>query len=93
MLQQVSAPAVIPGGVHRPQVQQIKNNVVTLSNVQGPAMYSAQSGRQQLKRFNSQTLQGISVKPVPVMDNSMNKSDSRNAAFAFLHRQLEVIRP
>ncbi|XP_037551934.1 zinc finger protein 280C [Nematolebias whitei] len=74
ILQQVSPTSVIPGGVHRPQVQQIKNNVVTLSNVQSPAMYSTQSGHQQLKRFNSQTLQGISVKPVSVTDNSINKN-------------------
>ncbi|XP_067105013.1 zinc finger protein 280C [Osmerus mordax] len=37
-----------PGVIHRPQVQQISNNVVTLSNVQSPVAFSqtAQSSRQ-----------------------------------------------
>lgn len=43
-MQQVSAPPKpMPGVVHRPQVQLIQNNVVTLSNVQGPADISSQS--------------------------------------------------
>ncbi|XP_076853434.1 zinc finger protein 280C [Brachyhypopomus gauderio] len=43
MGQQVSAqPKPSPGVIHRPQVQLIQNNVVTLSNVQGPADISAQ---------------------------------------------------
>ncbi|XP_017260977.1 zinc finger protein 280C [Kryptolebias marmoratus] len=69
IFQQVSTPSVIPGGVHRPQVQQIKNNVVTLSNVQSPAVYSAQS-----KRPNSQSLQSAPVKPVN--DDSSNRNQS-----------------
>ncbi|KAK1802272.1 hypothetical protein P4O66_021937, partial [Electrophorus voltai] len=41
--QQVAAqPKPLPGVVHRPQVQLIQNNVVTLSNVQGPADISVQ---------------------------------------------------
>lgn len=44
MVQQVTAqPKPIPGVVHRPQVQLIQNNVVTLSNVQGPADIAPQS--------------------------------------------------
>uniref|UniRef100_G3PTG0 Zinc finger protein 280D n=1 Tax=Gasterosteus aculeatus aculeatus TaxID=481459 RepID=G3PTG0_GASAC len=43
LFQQVTSAAVMPRAVHRPQVQQISNNVVTLSNVQSPAVYSAQS--------------------------------------------------
>ncbi|XP_030622058.1 zinc finger protein 280C [Chanos chanos] len=36
VLQQVTPPKPVPGVIHRPQVQLIQNNVVTLSNVQGP---------------------------------------------------------
>ncbi|XP_060767616.1 zinc finger protein 280C isoform X2 [Neoarius graeffei] len=44
MVQQVaSPPKPVPGVIHRPQVQLIQNNVVTLSNVQGPADISSQS--------------------------------------------------
>ncbi|XP_062845526.1 zinc finger protein 280C isoform X2 [Trichomycterus rosablanca] len=44
MVQQVNAQAKpVPGVIHRPQVQLIQNNVVTLSNVQGPADISPQS--------------------------------------------------
>ncbi|XP_055010937.1 zinc finger protein 280D isoform X2 [Boleophthalmus pectinirostris] len=38
--QQLSPTSLIHGVVHRPQVQQIHNNIVTLSNVQGPAVYN-----------------------------------------------------
>ncbi|KAK3528177.1 hypothetical protein QTP86_023907 [Hemibagrus guttatus] len=44
MVQQVTAPPKpVQGVIHRPQVQLIHNNVVTLSNVQGPADISTQS--------------------------------------------------
>ncbi|XP_017567124.1 zinc finger protein 280C isoform X1 [Pygocentrus nattereri] len=44
IVQQVPAkPKPVPGVIHRPQVQLIQNNVVTLSNVQGPAEIPAQS--------------------------------------------------
>lgn len=44
MVQQVTTPPKpVPGVIHRPQVQLIQNNVVTLSNVQSPADISSQS--------------------------------------------------
>lgn len=44
VVQQVTAPPKpVPGVIHRPQVQLIQNNVVMLSNVQGPADISTQS--------------------------------------------------
>ncbi|CAN9507052.1 unnamed protein product [Ophioblennius macclurei] len=73
LFQQVAPGTVIPGVVHRPQVQQISNNVVTLSNVRNPTMYSAQSSQLQLSRPNSQTLQTF---PVPVKINSINRDQS-----------------
>lgn len=84
---------MIPGGVHRPQVQQIKNNVVTLSNVQSPALYSAKPGLQQLKRPISQSVPSVSVNPAaPVKDNNIvNKSDFLIVAFGLLYHQLEMI--
>ncbi|XP_061599744.1 zinc finger protein 280C isoform X1 [Cololabis saira] len=68
LFQQVSPATVLPGVVHRPQVQQIRNNVVTLSNVQSPAVYSTQS-----KQSNSHTIQSVYL---PVKDNSWNKDQS-----------------
>ncbi|XP_041837472.1 zinc finger protein 280C isoform X2 [Melanotaenia boesemani] len=67
LFQQVSPVIGMPGVVHRPQVQQIRNNVVTLSNVQSPAVYSVQSSLP--KHSNSQSLQTVSV---PVKENSNN---------------------
>lgn len=60
IFQQVSPATVIPGAVHRPQVQQISNNVVTLSNVQSPAVYSTQPSQLQPNRSTSQPLQTFS---------------------------------
>ncbi|KAJ8391621.1 hypothetical protein AAFF_G00087620 [Aldrovandia affinis] len=37
LLQQVTPGKAVPGVVHRPQVQLIQNNIVTLANVQSPA--------------------------------------------------------
>ncbi|XP_051234945.1 zinc finger protein 280C isoform X1 [Dicentrarchus labrax] len=65
LFQHVTPATVIPGAVHRPQVQQISNNIVTLSNVQSPALYSAQPNR-----TNSQSLQTFSM---PVKVNSNNR--------------------
>ncbi|XP_010878588.2 zinc finger protein 280C isoform X2 [Esox lucius] len=45
ILQQVTPGKPIPGVIHRPQVHMINNNVVTLSNVQGPAALSSQPNR------------------------------------------------
>lgn len=52
---------MLPGVVHRPQVQQISNNVVTLSNVQSPALYSSQPSQKEPKRPNPQTPQAASL--------------------------------
>ncbi|KAM4744386.1 zinc finger protein 280D isoform 2-T4 [Anableps anableps] len=62
VFQQVSPATGLPGAVHRPQVQQIRNNVVTLANVQSPAVYSAQSNQLQPKRSNTPSLQNVSGK-------------------------------
>ncbi|XP_070684146.1 zinc finger protein 280C isoform X2 [Pempheris klunzingeri] len=70
LFQHVTPATVIPGAVHRPQVQQISNNIVTLSNVQSPAVYSTQPNQLQLNRSNSQTLQTFSV---PVKANNSNR--------------------
>ncbi|XP_071345335.1 zinc finger protein 280C isoform X2 [Trachinotus anak] len=73
LFQQVSPGTVIPGAVHRPQVQQISNNIVTLSNVQSPAVYSTQPNQLQPNRPNSQTLQAFCL---PVQANSTNRDQS-----------------
>lgn len=56
--------AVVPGVVHRPQVQQITKNIVTLSNVQAPVVFSTHSNLTQPNNSNSQSLQPISVSAV-----------------------------
>ncbi|XP_026234051.1 zinc finger protein 280C isoform X3 [Anabas testudineus] len=73
LFQQVSPATVIPGAVHRPQVQQISNNIVTLSNVQSPAVYSTQTNQLQPNRPNSQTLQAVAV-PVKAVNNNRDQS-------------------
>lgn len=75
LFQRVSPGTVLPGVVHRPQVQQISNNIVTLSNVQSPAVYSAKSNPLQINRSNTQTLQTITV---PVKANSNNRGTCLN---------------
>uniref|UniRef100_A0A8D0A7G6 Zinc finger protein 280D n=1 Tax=Sander lucioperca TaxID=283035 RepID=A0A8D0A7G6_SANLU len=72
LFQQVTSATVMPRAVHRPQVQQISNNVVTLSNVQSPAVYSAQPHQLQLIRSNSQSRQTFSV---PVKANNNNRGN------------------
>ncbi|XP_026176047.1 zinc finger protein 280C isoform X2 [Mastacembelus armatus] len=73
LFQQVHPGTVIPGAVHRPQVQQITNNIVTLSNVQTPAVYSTQPNELQPTQTNSQSLQTLSV-PVKAISNTTDES-------------------
>ncbi|KAM4630463.1 uncharacterized protein ACJ7VT_000159 [Polymixia lowei] len=75
LLQQVTPAKLIPGVVHRPQVQQINNNVVTLSNVQSPATYSTSPNQLQVNRSNSQTIQIFSV-PVNTKGNNRGQDQS-----------------
>lgn len=80
LFQQVTSATVMPRAVHRPQVQQISNNVVTLSNVQSPAVYSAQPHQLQLIRSNSQSRQTFSV-PVKANNNNRGNLLSSNVIF------------
>uniref|UniRef100_A0A667YC14 Zinc finger protein 280D n=1 Tax=Myripristis murdjan TaxID=586833 RepID=A0A667YC14_9TELE len=73
LLQQVTPATLIPGVVHRPQVQQINNNVVTLSNVQSPAIYSTPSNQLQAARPNSQPIQIFSV-PIKAQGNNRGET-------------------
>ncbi|XP_077374676.1 zinc finger protein 280C-like isoform X2 [Festucalex cinctus] len=57
----------IPGVVHRPHVQQIRNNVVTLANVQNPTVYTAKPHLLQVSQATS--LQTITL---PVQANNLN---------------------
>ncbi|XP_029701816.1 zinc finger protein 280D isoform X2 [Takifugu rubripes] len=62
--------AVIPGVVHRPQVQQITKNIVTLSNVRAPVVFSTHSNLTQPNSSNSQSFHPLSV---PAVSNSKTK--------------------
>ncbi|XP_068166825.1 zinc finger protein 280C isoform X2 [Antennarius striatus] len=66
LFQHVSPATVIAGAVHRPQVQQISNNIVTLSNVQTPALYSPLSSQTQVNNSKSQAFPTISLPVNPV---------------------------
>ncbi|CAJ1049183.1 zinc finger protein 280C [Xyrichtys novacula] len=70
LFQQVSPTTVIPGAVHRPQVQQISNNIVRLANVRSPAVYSAQPSPLQLNLSGPQAPQTFTV---PVQSNNINR--------------------
>ncbi|XP_034536368.1 zinc finger protein 280C [Notolabrus celidotus] len=70
LFQQVSPATVIPSAVHRPQVQQISNNIVTLANVRNPAMYSTQPNPMQLSLSNSQAPHTFTV---PIQTNNNNR--------------------
>lgn len=61
VFQRIAQTTLIPGVVHRPQVQQISNNIVTLSNVQGPAVFRTQPKQLQINPINTQPKQILSV--------------------------------
>ncbi|KAI1889649.1 hypothetical protein AGOR_G00165120 [Albula goreensis] len=66
LLQQVTPAKAVPGVVHRPQVQLIQNNIVTLTNVQSPPQLkqpAAQFSPTKLQpiQMNAATLQPIQV--------------------------------
>ncbi|XP_061612664.1 zinc finger protein 280C [Phyllopteryx taeniolatus] len=68
LFQQVTPVTTVPGVVHRPHVQQIRNNVVTLANVQSPTVYSPKHRLLQVTHATSaQTI------PLPVQTNSLNR--------------------
>uniref|UniRef100_A0A3P9HB53 Zinc finger protein 280D n=1 Tax=Oryzias latipes TaxID=8090 RepID=A0A3P9HB53_ORYLA len=68
IFQQISAGTPITSVIHRPQVQQIRNNIVTLANVQNPAVYSSQTNQPISKLPNS-----VQTAVVAVRDNCNNK--------------------
>ncbi|KAJ8247876.1 hypothetical protein GJAV_G00251570 [Gymnothorax javanicus] len=67
LLPQVTPAKVVPGVIHRPQVQLIQNNVVTLANVQSPPQAKQFSaGKLQPVQMNATTLQPIQLVPSAV---------------------------
>lgn len=86
ILQQLSPATVIPGVIHRPQVQQITNNVVTLSNVQSPAVYCTQSNHLLVK--STQPGQTFAL---PIKTSINNKG--KRFRFAFISRALNFCQP
>lgn len=81
-----NASTVLPGVVHRPQVQQISNNVVRLSNVQSPVLYTSQPNQNEQKRSQPQTPQAVSQ---AVISNSPKK-DQNVAKREFQSNQTDV---
>ncbi|XP_061670089.1 zinc finger protein 280C isoform X2 [Syngnathoides biaculeatus] len=68
LIQRVAPVTAVPGVVHRPHVQQIRNNVVTLANVQSPTVYSPKHRLLQVGQATSaQTI------PLPVQANTLNR--------------------
>uniref|UniRef100_A0A8C2H2Y6 Zinc finger protein 280C-like n=1 Tax=Cyprinus carpio TaxID=7962 RepID=A0A8C2H2Y6_CYPCA len=77
-----------PGVVHRPQVQHIQNNVVTLSNVQAPANLYSQShttpGSQNTTGIVPATLakqKTLSLQTMNSKDNGTMINDTNNSGF------------
>uniref|UniRef100_H2LX57 Zinc finger protein 280D n=2 Tax=Oryzias latipes TaxID=8090 RepID=H2LX57_ORYLA len=71
IFQQISAGTPIASVIHRPQVQQIRNNIVTLANVQNPAVYTSQTNQPISKLPNS-----VQTAVVAVRDNCNNKDQT-----------------
>lgn len=79
VFQQIGPTALMQGVVHRPQVQNISNNVVTLSNVQSPAVFNTQPSQIQISQTNMSlpVMKQIPVKrvyPVPQINNSAKRT-------------------
>ncbi|XP_056114974.1 zinc finger protein 280C isoform X1 [Rhinichthys klamathensis goyatoka] len=74
IVSQVSA-APKPGVIHRPQVQLIQDNVVTLSNVQAPANLSSQSHTTSISQ-NTPAITPILVKQKTLSLQPMNSRDN-----------------
>lgn len=79
VFQQIAPTTLMQSVVHRPQVQNISNNIVTLSNVQGPAVFNTQPSHIQVNQTNMSlpVMKQIPVKrvmPVQQIDNSTKKT-------------------
>lgn len=90
-MQQVIPSNSTPGVIHRPQVQQISNNVVTLSNVQTPVAFSpAQAARQLAQPV--QIVSGPIKAPSPSKDNnSLKRSLPANNESTVKKPKIDVI--
>ncbi|XP_050971141.1 zinc finger protein 280C isoform X2 [Labeo rohita] len=75
ILPQVSA-APKPGVIHRPQVQHIQDNVVTLSNVQVPATHSSQSRTSSVSQNTQGIIPATLAKPKTLSLQTMNARDN-----------------
>uniref|UniRef100_A0A8C6UG07 Zinc finger protein 280D n=1 Tax=Neogobius melanostomus TaxID=47308 RepID=A0A8C6UG07_9GOBI len=53
VFQQITPTTLMQGVVHRPQVQNISNNIVTLSNVQTPTVFNTQPSQIQVNQTNT----------------------------------------
>ncbi|KAM9493251.1 zinc finger protein 280C [Clarias gariepinus] len=86
-VQQVTAsPKPVPGVIHRPQVQLIQNNVVTLSNVQGPADIStlSHSTASPHSIHHSPLSKPSSTKLIPPTLQALNNRDNGKMKRSFL---------
>ncbi|XP_066513311.1 zinc finger protein 280C-like isoform X1 [Hoplias malabaricus] len=81
IMQQVPAPPKpVPGVIHRPQVQLIQNNIVTLSNVEGPADIPAQSHSTSNLPSIRQSVRQTMRQPVPQRPNPSIMGPSKQTA-------------
>uniref|UniRef100_A0A8C6LKC5 C2H2-type domain-containing protein n=1 Tax=Nothobranchius furzeri TaxID=105023 RepID=A0A8C6LKC5_NOTFU len=93
MFHHVPSAAPLPSAIHRPQVQQIRNNVVTLSHVQSPALFSTQTSQQQAKRPIAQLVKTTAVKPATVKDINIKVKASIFSFFQNCHGNVESQTP
>ncbi|KAK0136862.1 Zinc finger protein 280D [Merluccius polli] len=75
---------ILPGVVHRPQVK-LNNNVVTLSNVQSPAVYSSS-----IPQPSSIQPKPIQIFSIPVKSQTEGKGDQASLKRGLLPKQNEV---
>ncbi|KAK2914114.1 hypothetical protein QQF64_030024 [Cirrhinus molitorella] len=65
-----------PGVIHRPQVQHIQDNVVTLSNVHAPATLSSRYQTSTVSQNTPGTIQATLAKPKTLSPQTMNSRDN-----------------
>ncbi|CAL8244600.1 unnamed protein product [Lota lota] len=78
---------IMPGVVHRPQVK-LNNNVVTLSNVQNPAVYSSSIPQPSSNQLPN--TQPIKIFSLPVKSQTEGKGDQSSLKRGLLPQQNEV---
>ncbi|KAG7468035.1 hypothetical protein MATL_G00138570 [Megalops atlanticus] len=71
LLQQVTPAKAVPGVVHRPQVQLIHNNIVTLANVQTPPQPKQPAAQFQPAKLQPIQMNATTLQPIQVVSSAV----------------------